>query len=92
MDQEPNKTKYEYITQPDWIYLTNNNGNIFAEITFEQVDDKTYDIYHTFVDESMRGQWIADELVEKAVDYIKSQWFSVTASCPFAKKWLKRHK
>ena len=84
--------EYKYITQADGIYLTDDDGNVFAEITFEQVDDETYDIYHTFVDESMRWQGIADELVEKAVDYIQSQWFSVTASCPFAKKWLKRHK
>lgn len=86
------KTKYEYITQPDWIYMTDDEWNILAEITFEKVNDKTYDIDHTFVDESMRWQWIADELVEKAIDYIKAQWFSVTASCPFAKRWLKEHK
>ncbi len=78
--------KYEYITQPDWIYMTNDDLNILAEITFEQVDDKFYDIDHTFVDESMRGQWIADELVERAIDYIKWKWFRITASCPFAKK------
>ena len=72
--QQNKKMKYEYITQPDWIYLTDNDWNILAEITFEQVDDKTYDIDHTFVDESMRWQWIADELVEKAVDYIKSHF------------------
>ena len=83
--------KYEYIIQPDWIYMTDDDWNILAEITFEQVDNKTYDIDHTFVDESIRWQGIADELVEKAVDYIQSQWFSVTASCPFAKRWLKKN-
>lgn len=84
--------KYEYITQSDWIYMTDDEWNILAEITFEQVDNKTYNIDHTFVEESMRGQWIADELVQKAQEYIKRQWFSVTASCPFAKRWLKNHK
>ena len=82
--------KYEYITQSDWIYMTDDEWNILAEITFEKINKTTYDIYHTFVDESMRWQWIADELVQKAVDYIKWQWFSVTASCPFAKNHLKK--
>ena len=80
-----------YITEENRIYLPDENGKVLAEIVFEKVDEKTYDIKHTFVDDSMRWQGIADELVEKAVDYIQSQWFSVTASCPFAKKWLKKN-
>ena len=84
--------KYEYITQSNWIYMTDDEWNILAEITFEKINKTTYDIDHTFVDESMRWQWIADELVQKAVDYIKSQWFRISASCPFAKRWLKNHK
>lgn len=81
-----------YIIKSEWIYLKDNKWNILAEITFEKINKTTYDIDHTFVDESMRGQWIADELVEKAVEYIKWQWFNITASCPFAKRWLKNHK
>lgn len=81
--------KYEYITQPDWIYMTDDDWNILAEITFKQVDDKFYDIDHTFVDESMRWQGIADELLQKAKEYIIKQWFKITASCPFAKSHLK---
>lgn len=82
----------DFITEPNRIYLSDEEWNTLAEIAFEKINKTTYDIYHTFVDESMRWQWIADELVLKAQEYIKSQWFSVTASCPFAKRWLKNHK
>lgn len=80
----------EFITEKNRIYLPGKNWNILAEIAFEKINKTTYDIYHTFVDESMRWQWIADELVQKASEYIKWQWFKVTASCPFAKNHLKK--
>lgn len=79
-----------FITEKNRIYLPDQNWNILAEIAFEKINKTTYDIYHTFVDESMRWQGIADELVQKAKEYIKWQWFKVIASCPFAKKHLKK--
>ena len=84
--------KNTYITNQNKIFLPDSNWNNIAEIAFEKINDTTYDIYHTIVDESMRWQGIADDLVRTARDYIEGQWFSVTASCPFAKKWLKGHK
>jgi len=44
-----------------------------AEIDFEKVDGKTYNISHTFVDNSLRGQGIGSELVEKAINYLTSK-------------------
>ena len=59
-----------YITEENRIYLPNENGNILAEIDFEKVNEKTYNISHTFVDDSLRGQGIGSELVEKAINYL----------------------
>ncbi len=75
-----------YITEENRIYLPDENWNILAEIDFEKVDDKIYNISHTFVDDSLRGQWIGSELVEKAMTYLISKWYNVTATCPYAKK------
>ena len=77
-----------YITEENRIYLPDENGKVLAEIVFENVDEKTYDIKHTFVDDSMRWQGIGSELVEKAVAYLTGKWYKVTATCPYAKKWL----
>ena len=64
-----------YITDENRIYLSGENWNILAEIDFEKVDEKTYNISRTFVDDSLRGQWIGSELVEKAITYLTWKWY-----------------
>ena len=78
-----------YIIERNRIYLPDENWNILAEINFEKIDEKTYNISHTFVDDSLRGQGIGSELVEKAITYLTSKWYKVTATCPYAKESLK---
>ena len=75
-----------YITEENRIYLPDENWNVLAEIDFEKVDEKTYNISHTFVDDSLRGQGIGSELVEKAITYLTAKWYQVSATCPYAKK------
>ena len=36
-----------------------------AEITFEQISEDTLSVNHTFVDDSLRGQGIAEKLLEE---------------------------
>ena len=75
-----------YITEENRIYLPDEKWNILAEINFEKIDEKTYNISHTFVDDSLRGQGIGSELVEKAITYLTAKWYQVSATCPYAKK------
>jgi predicted GNAT family acetyltransferase len=75
-----------YIIEENRIYLSDENWNILAEIDFEKIDEKTYNISHTFVDDSLRGQGIGSELVEKAITYLTAKWYQVSATCPYAKK------
>ena len=78
-----------YITEENRIYLHDENWNILAEIDFEKIDEKTYNISRTFVDDSLRGQGIGSELVEKAITYLTSKWYKVSATCSYAKKTVK---
>lgn len=71
------------------INLKDKQGNIIAIIEFEEIEKGVFNIYHTFVDESLRGKSIASKLVEEAVNEIKSRDGKVEATCSFAKKWLK---
>ena len=75
-----------YVTEENRIYLPDENWNILAEIDFEKVDEKTYNISHTFVDDSFRWQGIGSELVEKAITYLTEKWYKVSATCLYAKK------
>ena len=78
-----------YITEENRIYLPDESWNILAEIDFEKIDGKTYNIFRTFVDDSVRWQGIGGELVERAVAYLTSKWYKVSATCSYAKKTVK---
>ncbi len=78
-----------YITEENRISLQDENWNILAEIDFEKMDEKTYNISRTFVDDSLRGQGIGSELVEKAITYLTWKWYKVSATCSYAKKTVK---
>lgn len=80
-----------FIKEKNRIYLKDDNDKVIAEINFERKGD-LYNIYHTFVDESLRGKGIASKLVKEAIDYIKEKNGKVIASCSYANKWLERNK
>ena len=78
-----------YITEENRIYLPDENWDVLAEINFEKIDGKTYNIFRTFVDDSVRWQGIGGELVERAIAYLTSKWYKVSATCSYAKKTVK---
>ena len=51
----------EYIVENCRIIVKNVEKEIVAEIDFEKINDDTYNISRTFVDESLRGKGIANE-------------------------------
>ena len=82
----------EFIKEDNRIFLKDENAKIIAEIEFEEIESGKYNIYHTFVDESLRGKGIATKLVQEAVNEIKSRNGTVQATCSYAKKWLEKNK
>lgn len=80
----------EYITEKYRIYLI-DNGEEVAEVTFPERDG-TYVINHTYVDESLRGQGIASELVRRAVEEIERRGGRLKATCSYAQLWLARNR
>lgn len=79
----------EFIKEQSRIYAEDNSGKVIAEITFPKVGED-YCINHTFVDDSLRGQGVASKLVEMAVEEIRSAGGKVTATCPYAVRWLEK--
>lgn len=82
----------EYKITENRIYAENDEGKVLAEIEFSKEQDNVYNIFHTFVDDSLRGQGVASILVEMAVHEIESRGYKVTATCSYAEKWLNTHK
>ncbi len=74
------------------VYMENAEGKVIAEITFPETAPGTVNIDHTFVDDSLRGQGVADKLVRGALEDIAKDKKKYTASCSYAIKWLEKHK
>ena len=80
----------DFIKEDNKIYLKDGKGKIVAEIEYEEIEKGVFNIYHTFVDESLRGKGIASKLVQKAVKEIEAKNGKVQATCSYAKKWLEK--
>lgn len=59
-----------------------------AEITFVSKGDDELSIDHTFVDNSLRGQGLAQKLVDAVADFARSEGKKLSATCPYAVKRL----
>lgn len=79
-----------YITEKNRIYANDENGRVIAEITFP-TKEGVATIDHTYVDDSLRGQGIAGQLMQLAVDTILAAGNKIAATCSYAIVWLQRH-
>ena len=73
------------------LYATNIDNETIAEVTFYEIENGVYNIDHTFVDDSLRGQGIGSKLVQEAVNAIKEKGAQIQATCPFASKWIEEN-
>ena len=81
----------EYITYKNRIAVV-ESGEEVGEVTFPEREKGVYVINHTYVDDRLRGQGIASELVSRAVEEIESRGGHVTATCSYALLWLSRNR
>lgn len=84
-------TKMEYITYKNRIAVMENGVEV-GEVTFPENEKGVYVINHTYVDNRLRGQGIASELVSRAVEEIERRGGHVTATCSYALLWLARNR
>ena len=66
------------------------DGKLIAEITFPDENGVAV-IDHTFVDDSLRGQGVAGQLVRAAVDQIRQEGRKARPVCSYAQTWFDRH-
>jgi len=55
------------------------------------IDGKVITLTHTEVPAAHRGQGVADELAEAALEYARASGLRVVPRCPFMARWLRRH-
>ena len=81
----------DFIYQPNRIYAVNETGKVIAEVTFPGRSETTVEVTHTFVDDSLRGQGIAGQLMEAVVSKLRDEHKKAYPSCPYAVKWFEAH-
>ncbi len=89
----------EYITYKDRIAAV-LDGEEVGEVTFRSArlrgtapeSEGVFVINHTYVDDRLRGQGIASELVRRAVEEIEKRGGRVEATCSYAALWLARNR
>lgn len=64
-------------------YKEDDNGKLLAEITYKEMDEQTVDADSTFVDESLRGQGMAEKLVERLVKEMQAEGKKIHPTCPY---------
>lgn len=71
-------------------YIGNTEEDFVAEITYEELDDKTWSINHTYVDPSLEGQGIGRKLVQAVKEAAFKQDKKLSATCSYAAHVLQK--
>jgi predicted GNAT family acetyltransferase len=62
-----------------------------AELAYSRPANDVIDFTHTFVDEGLRGQGVAEELARAGLAFAKEEQLKVKTSCTFMAGFVKRH-
>lgn len=76
--------------EPGRIFARDENGRLLAEVTFPQQDGVAV-INHTFVDDSLRGQGVAGQLLQAVADTLRWEGRKARPTCSYAVHWFDTH-
>jgi len=91
LSQKQEVTHMEFTYDSNQIALYHSDNNLLAEVTFPAVDQNTVNINHTYVDDSLRGQGVAGQLVEAVAKQLRSENKKAILTCSYAIKWFEKH-
>ncbi len=66
-------------------------GIVLAEVAYPPTGIGTVDICRTHVDDALRGQGMAGQLMERAAHELRKTNRTATATCSYAIKWFEQH-
>lgn len=62
-----------------------------AYLAYMDLGKQTLDIYRTFVPDSLRGQGVAAQLTEHALQYARIRGYEVIPSCSYVERYIERN-
>lgn len=81
----------EWVAERDAVRCLDDQGKVVAEVTFPEAERGVAEINHTFVDESLRGQGIAGQLLARAASVIAASGLRARPTCSYAVSWFEKH-
>ncbi|MFG6332100.1 MAG: N-acetyltransferase [Lachnospiraceae bacterium] len=81
----------EFVFKKNQIALYDSQELVIAEVTFPDLDADTVEIDHTFVDDSLRGQGVAGQLMTAAAKELRRQKKKAVLTCSYAVNWFGKH-
>lgn len=67
------------------------NGAVLAEVCFSEGEGGTVAITRTFVDEALRGQGMAGQLMQRAAEHLRAGGKKAVPVCNYAVAWFEKH-
>jgi len=80
----------EFTTEKNRIYKAESNKTI-AEVLFPDKGEGVVAITRTYVDKSLRGKGVADEMLRAVVAELQAQGKQAVAVCSYAVEWFEKH-
>lgn len=71
-------------------FQLNDQGQRIAEISYIWRDEKTIDANHTWVDDSLRGQGTARQLLDVLVNFAREQDLKIIPTCSYVDVMFRR--
>ncbi|WP_035446265.1 GNAT family N-acetyltransferase [Atopobacter phocae] len=65
-----------------FVYV-NEEGQKLAELTYVSMGEQVINANHTFVDPSLRGQGIADQLFQALIEYARKEQVKIHPTCSY---------
>jgi uncharacterized protein len=65
------------------VFFKEANGVRIAEITYQWQDTKTIVADHTWVDDSLRGQGVAREMLDVLVEFAREKQLKIVPVCSY---------
>jgi len=74
------------------IYSLDEKGGLLAEANYSGKENGEIDIEHIYVNPILRGQGVAEKIMEAIVEYLREQSIKATATCSYASSWFEKNR
>jgi predicted GNAT family acetyltransferase len=59
--------------------------------SYKMADERTMDFHHTETPPALRGQGLAEKVVEAGMEYAREKGYKVIPTCPYVEHFFEKH-